>query len=219
MNTIFITGATGYMGKRLIPRLQKEGYNIKALVRNGSEYKLPEGCEAIVGDALDSSTYANNIPPSQTFIHLVGVASPSPAKKAAFAKIDLVSIEQAAMAATTIGIKHFIYLSVAQYPTSIMKEYQAVRAEGEKLLIKTGIPSSFIRPWYVLGPGHWWPLLLKPFFLLSALFPLTREISQKLDTVTIRQMMNTLVFAVKNPPNGSSVVVYEVSDIKTIIKN
>jgi uncharacterized protein YbjT (DUF2867 family) len=33
MKTIFITGGTGYIGKRLIPLLQKEGYQIKALVR------------------------------------------------------------------------------------------------------------------------------------------------------------------------------------------
>jgi nucleoside-diphosphate-sugar epimerase len=175
---------------------------------------LPRGCEVIRGSALEANSYAEKISPAQTFIHLIGVAHPSPTKKDAFTKIDLLSIKHAVSAATSSGIRHFIYLSVAQYPSKIMKDYQAIRAEGEKLLIKSTIPSSFVRPWYVLGPGHWWPLLLKPFWGLAALFPATREMSQKLDAVTIQQMMNTLVFAVKNPPL-ELVTVYEVKDIKT----
>ena len=43
MQTVFITGGTGYIGTRLIRALQLEGnFNIKALVRKGSENKLPQ---------------------------------------------------------------------------------------------------------------------------------------------------------------------------------
>ncbi|MEK6570662.1 MAG: NAD(P)H-binding protein, partial [Bacteroidota bacterium] len=50
---VFITGGTGYMGRRLIPELLRRGHEVRALVRNGSELKLPAGCPFIVGDALD----------------------------------------------------------------------------------------------------------------------------------------------------------------------
>ena len=213
---IFITGGTGYIGSRLIKALVKNGnYQISALVRNGSQRKLPAGCNAIIGDALNAGTYIHSIKPATTFIHLVGVAHPSPAKKEQFYKIDLVSAQQAAIAAKAAGIEHFIYLSIAQYPTSIMKDYQEVRAEGEKLLLNTGIKSSFIRPWYVLGPGHWWPLLLKPFYLLAKLFPALKEKAEKLDTVTIQQMIQTLQSAIEYPPLQGCVY-YEVRDIKLV---
>ena len=53
MQTIFITGGTGYIGTRLIKALLKEGdYHIKALARKGSEQKLPAGCEVVEGNAL-----------------------------------------------------------------------------------------------------------------------------------------------------------------------
>jgi len=155
MQNIFITGGTGYMGTRLIKALQNQEYVIRALVRKGSENKLPQGCEMITGNALDASSYQNKIEPLSTFVHLIGAAHPSPSKKEQFRKIDLVSIQEAVKAAMYANVSYFIYLGVSQYPTKIMKDFQEMRAEGERLLLQTGLKTSFIRPWYVLGPGHW----------------------------------------------------------------
>jgi nucleoside-diphosphate-sugar epimerase len=216
MQTIFITGGTGYIGSRLIKALQKKGgYNIKALARSGSGNKLPVGCEKIIGNALDAGTYSNTIQPATIFIHLVGVAHPSPGKKQLFREIDLASVQQAATAVRNEPIKHIIYLSVAQYPTNIMKDYQEVRAAGEALLLKTGIKCSFIRPWYVLGPGHWWPLLLKPVYWVGGLIPAFKEKAEKLDTVTIGQMISVVLHAIEHPP-ASHCHIYEVTDLQRI---
>lgn len=215
MQTVFITGGTGYIGSRLIKALlATEDYHIKTLIRKGSENKLPKGCEIIYADALDADTYKNNIAPATIFVHLIGVAHPSPAKAEQFRKIDLVSVQQAAKAAATAGTKHFIYLSVAMYPTKIMKDYQAVRTEGESILLQQHFTCSFIRPWYVLGPGHWWPLLLKPFYWLATFIPSKREAAKQLGTVTIKQMIETIVYAIKNLPPGNTI--YDVSKIKTL---
>jgi len=213
MENIFITGATGYIGTRLIKALLKKGTcRITALVRKGSEKKLPAGCEMIIGDALDARSYQDHIAPASTLIHLIGVAHPSPAKKEQFRNIDLVSVQEAAQAATHARVKHFIYLSVAMYPAKIMKDFQESRARGEVLLNQSGLRTSFIRPWYVLGPGHWWPVLLKPFYFIARLVPSKKEAALHLDTVTIHQMINTLVFAATRPPAEKQY--YEVADIK-----
>jgi len=199
------------MGTRLIKALQNQEYAIRALVRKGSENKLPQGCEMITGNALDTSSYQNKIEPSSTFVHLIGVAHPSPSKKEQFRKIDLVSIQEAVQAAMHANVSHFIYLGVSQYPTKIMKDFQEVRAEGERLLLQTGLKTSFIRPWYVLGPGHWWPILLKPF-LFIAKYAGKREAVENLDTVTLPQMIRVLLHAIKNPPEKNAV--YDVARIK-----
>lgn len=215
---IFITGGTGYIGSRLVKKLLSENnYRIKTLVRTGSEKKIPHGCEIVFGNALDSASYKNDIEKDSIFIHLIGVAHPSPAKKEAFKKIDLVSVQEAVKAAVFAGATHFIYLSVSQYPTNIMKDFQQVRAEGERLLKASGIKSSFVRPWYVLGPGHWWPLVLKPFFWLSKITGFKKEAAKNLDTVTIQQTIDTLIHAVQTLP--ASVNVYNVPDIKKIKKH
>jgi uncharacterized protein YbjT (DUF2867 family) len=220
MQTIFITGGTGYIGRRLIRSLNEKGnYYMKALVRKTSRHRLPAGCEAVIGNALDATTYSQAVSPATVFIHLVGVAHPSPSKKDQFTQIDLVSVQQAAIAAKMANIKHFVYLSVAQYPTEIMKDYQHVRGMGEASLIQNGLRCSFVRPWYVLGPGHWWPLLLRPLYWVGRIIPAYKEAVRKLDTVTIDQMIDTLVFAVEHPP-VNDIATYEVSDIRSgVFKN
>lgn len=196
---IFITGGTGYIGSRLIPLLVGQEHAVNALVRRGSECKLPAGATPILGDALEMDSYTEQARGADTFIHLIGVAHPSPSKAAQFRAIDLVSIQVAVRAAKAAGIKHFIYLSVAQ-PAAMMKDYQAVRAEGEALLRASGMVVTFVRPWYVLGPGHRWPHLLQPIYWLCERIPATREGARRLGLVTLPQMLNTLVWAVDHPP-------------------
>jgi uncharacterized protein YbjT (DUF2867 family) len=218
VETIFITGGTGYIGSRLIRALQKDpNYLIKALVRKGSEHKLPGGCELIYGDALNSETYQQLISPATTFVHLIGVPHPSPSKKALFKSIDGLSINEAAKAASFAGIKHFVYLSVSQYPSKIMKEYQDVRATGERTVFETGIKSSIMSPWYVLGPGHWWPILLLPFYGLFSLIPSTRQRAREQGLVTIDQMIKSLVDAIQNPPLTQTMT-YTVPDIRKVVR-
>lgn len=214
MQTIFITGGTGYIGSRLIHALLQTGdFRIKALVRKGSEHKLPKGAEMITGDALNADSYSCQAKSADVFIHLIGVPHPSPAKKEAFTGIDLASVKQAAAVVQHNRLPHVIYLSVSQYPSRVMQEYREVRAKGETRLKATGAQCSFIRPWYVLGPGHWWPVLLTPFYTLARLLPITREQSRQQDLVTIKQMIRTLYYAINHPPeNGVSI--YNVPDIK-----
>src|SRR5437773_858938 len=91
---IFITGGTGYIGRRLAPALLQRGHSVRALVRPGSEPALPPGCEVVVGNALDRETSSSRIAPSDTLAHLVGVPHPSPAKAAQFEAVDLVAIHE-----------------------------------------------------------------------------------------------------------------------------
>jgi nucleoside-diphosphate-sugar epimerase len=211
MQNIFLTGGTGYMGTRLIKALQNQDYHIRALVRRGSEHKLPGGCEIIPGNALDALSYQNEIEPLSISIHLVGVAHPSPSKKEQFKTIDLVSIQEAIKAATYANVMHFIYLSVSMYPTKIMRDFQQVRAEGERLLLQSGLKTSFVRPWYVLGPSHWWPLFLKPFLFIAKHVGKKKAV-ENLDTVTLQQMIHTLLYAIKNTPEKNTI--YEIKRIK-----
>ena len=104
---VFITGGTGYLGRPLTQRLVAAGHKVRALVRSGSENKLLPGCEAIIGNALDANSYASQISPSDTFVQLVGVAHPSPAKANEFRQIDFVSASGAIRAAKESGHQAF----------------------------------------------------------------------------------------------------------------
>ena len=113
------------------------------------------------GDALDSSTYASQVSPADTFVQLVGVAHSSPAKAAEFRRIDLAAGLGAVRAATLAGVRHFVYVSVA-HPAPMLQSYISVRAECEAAIESAELDATILRPWYVLGPGHLWPYLLLP---------------------------------------------------------
>lgn len=186
------------MGRALIEKLLARGHEVRALVRQGSEGRLPAGVEAVVGDPLDGATFAAKVAPSDTFVQLVGVPRPSPAKARQFREIDLVSARASVEAARAAGIEHFVYVSVAQ-PAPVMRAYIAVRSEVEALLRESGMRATVLRPWYVLGPGHRWPYVLMPFYWLFELLPQTRESAGRLGFVTHAQMTEALLRAVEVP--------------------
>lgn len=197
--SVLITGGTGYIGSRLIPALQAHGHAVRAVIRPGSNGKQPPNVEAIVADPLQMDSYTEQVGPNDTFVHLIGTPHPSPAKAKQFQEIDLVSIHVASKAARTAGVEHFVYLSVA-YPSRMMQAFIEVRQKGEALLRETGLPVTFVRPWYVLGPGHWWPYAIVPVYWIMELIPSTRESARRLALVSIGQMIRALVWAVENPP-------------------
>jgi uncharacterized protein YbjT (DUF2867 family) len=202
---VFVTGATGYLGRPLVERLLERGHSVRALVRTASASKLPPNVEPVVGDALDAATYASRVRRDDVFVHLVGVAHPSPAKAAEFKSIDLASVVAATEAARGAGAARFVYVSVAQ-PAPVMKDYIEVRKVGEAKVRETGLPATILRPWYVLGPGHRWPLLLLPFYGAAWLFPGSRESARRLGLIRLPTMIRALVHAVESERPGVEVL-------------
>src|SRR4051794_6683861 len=98
------------MGRRLIASLLARGHTVRALARSGSENKLPAGCSPVIGNALDESSYAGAVRPCDTFVQLIGVTHPNPAKAEEFRAVDLGSARAAIAAAVAADISHFVYV-------------------------------------------------------------------------------------------------------------
>jgi len=207
---VFITGGTGYIGQRLIPALIARGHRVEALVRPGSEGRLPAGATPIVGNVLARGSFESAICAGSVVVHLVGTPHPSPSKAAEFERVDLVSVRESCRAAYAAHIAHFIYISVAP-SASVMRAYVDVRMRGEALVREfvangAGRGATFVRPWYVLGPGHRWPYALIPLYWIMQAIPSTRERARQLGLVTLAQMARTLVKCVERPPTGERII-------------
>jgi len=199
------------MGRALIPVLLARGHRVTALVRPGAEGKLPLGCASVAGNALDAATFADHVAPADTLVHLVGTPHPAPWKAAQFEAVDWASIRASVAAATETGVAHLVYLSVA-HPAPSMRAYWRVRERGERLVAEAGLNATFLRPWYVLGPGHRWPYALIPAYALLERLPPTRDGARRLGLVTLPQMIAAMVVAVESPPEGQRVI--EVPEIR-----
>jgi uncharacterized protein YbjT (DUF2867 family) len=193
---VVVFGGTGYLGRPLIERLLHDGFEVTAVTRAGSERKPPRGCGTIIGNALDSRSYQEQIPPGATFVHLVGTPHPAPWKAAEFRSIDLVSLEQSVAAGKRAGAGHFVFVSVA-HPAPVMRPFIAVRMECERQIRESGLNATILRPWYILGPGHYWPYVLIPLYKIFERMAATRESAVRLGLVTRAQMVDALAGAVE----------------------
>lgn len=201
-----ITGGTGYVGRALIEQLLARDHVVTALARPSSRSKVPPGARLVEGSALKSDEVASALSPGCTVVLLVGTPHPSPTKAREFQDVDLASVRAAATAIKGSSVGHVIYVSVA-HPAPVMKAYIEVRSEGERLLTDAGAPLTILRPWYVLGPGHWWPIALIPLYKIFELIPSRREAALRLGLVTHRQMVGALAAAVAGgPPAGTRII-------------
>jgi len=214
---VFITGGTGYVGRHLIPALLGCGHRVRALARETSLARVPGGAQAVAGDALDEASVAAALRPDDTVVHLIGTPHPSPAKAKQFEEIDLASIRATVNAARKVGIAHLVYVSVAQ-PAPVMRDYLWVRSLGEAMIKEAGLTATILRPWYVLGPGHRWPMILLPFYKVAERIPALRESAERLGLVTIGEMVNVLVHAVENPPDQGKICIINVPAIRRVGK-
>jgi uncharacterized protein YbjT (DUF2867 family) len=210
---VAVTGATGYIGRPLVAELLRRGHSVLAVVRRGSEGRLPPGATAVVADPLRAESFAPAVEGCQALVHLVGTPKPAPWKSKEFRAVDGPSALASIDAACRAGVRHYVYLSVA-HPAPIMRDYIAVRAECEARLRDSGTPATVLRPWYVLGPGHWWPYLLVPAYKLGEAFAATRDGATRLGLVTHAQMVAALVWAVENPAERWRVI--DVPEIRRL---
>ena len=210
---ILITGGTGYVGQQLIVALLARGHRVRALARQSSIARVPAGATAVAGDALNADSVAAAVKSGDTLVHLVGTPHPSPAKAKEFQQVDLPSIRATVAAAQRAKVSHLVYVSVAQ-PAPVMRAFIEVRAAGEAMIREARLTATVLRPWYILGPGHWWPLILLPLYKITELLPSTRESAQRLGLVTIKQMVQALVGAVENPPAPGTIRIVDVPAIQ-----
>ncbi len=86
-------------------------------------------------------------------------------------------------------------------------------AAGEAAIAGSGVRATILRPWYVVGPGHRWPLILTPLYALATRAPHWRPAAQRLGLVSLEQMTGALVRAVEKPP-ASALASVEVPEIR-----
>lgn len=108
---ILVTGATGKVGSRLIPRLLQLGYDVRALVRevSNASFLISLGAELAVGDLLDSNSLTLALNDVDIVIHLATFYKGATEDQSKMANIDGTKI--LAIASIEAGVKQFIFTS------------------------------------------------------------------------------------------------------------
>jgi uncharacterized protein YbjT (DUF2867 family) len=146
-----VTGATGYVGSRLVDRLVAEGRPVRALARDPSVVSARAGVEAVSGDLLAGDGLARALEGCSTAYYLVHAMEA--AGDDDFPARDRRAAEEFATAARAAGLRRIVYLGGIAPAEDRPSPHLASRLEVEKLLLDAVPGSVALRASIVIGAG------------------------------------------------------------------
>jgi nucleoside-diphosphate-sugar epimerase len=175
MKSILITGPTGFIASHLIPYFTKQGYQIRAALRNTSTALPPNVTPILVGEIDGNNDWTEALQDIDTVIHLAARAhilnDKSPNPEAEFFKTNTQGTANLVRQSIAAGVKHFIFISsigamatlsdqplTENSPCNPDTPYGRSKLQAEKALIELAGPSkmtwTILRPTLVYGPGN-----------------------------------------------------------------
>lgn len=152
---ILVTGATGYIGGRLVPRLLDAGYEVVALTRSlrklqARPWSERKGLTLVEGDVSNRELLVSTMQGCRAAYYLVHSME---AVGKAYAEVDRRLAESFARAAEAAGVERLIYLGGLGETGEHLSEHLSSRREVELALASTSVPVTTLRAAMIIGSG------------------------------------------------------------------
>jgi uncharacterized protein YbjT (DUF2867 family) len=212
---ILLTGASGYVGSRLLLRLVKRGYRVQCLARNPAKllHRNLNGVDIVKGDTLDSSSLEGafeNIDIAYYLIH-------SMTGSGDFEEKDARSAKNFAAFAQRASVKRIIYLGGLANPNENLSDHLNSRQQVGKILAESGIPVTELRASIIIGSGSASFEIIRDLVNKLPVMITPRWVRSKCQPIAIRDVLNYLVRVLEKPETagrifdigGDEVLTYE----------
>lgn len=199
--TVLLTGATGYVGGRLAPRLLDETYQVRCFARSADKVRARTwadrpGVEIVEGDAsnLDQLTSAmQGCQAAYFLIHSMTAAG------AEYRDKDLALARTFGRAAAAAGVKRIVYLGGLGETGQGLSEHLSSRREVEDALREAGVPTTVLRAAMIIGAGSASFEILRYLVERLPIMITPRWVSTESQPIAIRDALHYLVACLDTP--------------------
>jgi len=152
---IFVTGSTGFVGNHVIQALLDRGHQVRALVRQRSEYKLrrPEDVEIFSGTITSTADLVQGMQGCDGVIHLVGIIRAFPSKGITFERLHTEATANVIAAAKEAGVSRMMHMSALGAREDGPTPYLRTKFAAEELVRQSGLRYTVFRPSLIFGRG------------------------------------------------------------------
>ncbi|GAA1340274.1 SDR family oxidoreductase [Saccharothrix algeriensis] len=192
-----VTGATGYLGGRLVPRLLADGHQVRCLVRDPGKLRdVPwaDRVEVVRGDVLDAST----LDPAMAGVDVVHYLVHS-LHNPRFTDADRRAAENTARAAERARVRRVVYLGGLHPPGVALSPHLASRKEVGDVFLASGVPAVVFQAAVVIGSGSASFEMLRHLTERLPVMLTPRWVHNRVQPIAVRDVLRYLVEAVGLP--------------------
>jgi uncharacterized protein YbjT (DUF2867 family) len=191
---VLVTGATGYVGGRLVPKLLENGHRVRAMGRSLSKLGARSWaghplCELVEGDVMDRLSLARAVKGCWAAYYLVHSMNPSTKD---FAAADRKGAENMVITAAATGLDRIIYLSGLVPRDEPLSHHLASRAEVARILESGPVPATILRAAMIMGSGSASFEILRYLADRLPLMVAPKWVRSKSQPISIRNVLNYL---------------------------
>ncbi|CAN5570623.1 SDR family oxidoreductase [soil metagenome] len=203
---ILLSGATGYVGGRLLPRLEEAGYPVRCLSRRPEELeaRIAPGTESVHADMLDSNSLKAALNGGDIAFYLVH----SMGSSSDFEEQDRIAARNFGDAAREAGVRRIIYLGGLGEESEDMSEHLRSRQEVGRVLRESGVEVIEFRASIVIGSGSLSFEMVRALVERLPIMIAPRWVAVTAQPVAINDLLSYLLAAVTLPTHGSRI--YEI---------
>jgi len=207
LGTILVTGATGYIGGRLVSELLARDYKVRVMERvdTGEGHKRWPEAETVVADALNKSELKKALRGVHTAYYLI---HPTFIGYKKYRGSDLAAAKNFRKTAEKERIRRIIFLSTIIDPGSLSDSMQSKIVRIPNELVKSSIPITQIRVAMIIGSGGAFYELYKNLIKKSPILLIPKWAKNKVQPVSLRTVINVLVGVLET--EGTTGKLYEI---------
>lgn len=149
---VFVTGASGFVGRHLLPALLASGRPVYVLDRSGSTGAAP-GVTVIKGDLLEPEAYGEALRSCSTVVHLA--AATGRATAGTHHRVNARGTQVLLEACRAARVDRFLFVSsiATIFPPGIGYHYADAKRSAEESVVRSGLRYTILRPTVITGPG------------------------------------------------------------------